>query len=69
MVLLWLKVCRKRDLLLCKKVTTVVIKGGAVSRKVMSRESGVTQGYFDTAIFLPKIADVCCALLLVAVFR
>lgn len=56
------KSVQKRDLLHLRKVTTVVTKGGAVSL-----ESGVTQKYFGTTIFSPKIADVCCALIFVAV--
>lgn len=56
------KSVQKRDLLHLRKVTTVVTKGGAVSR-----ESGVTQRYFGTTIFLRKIANVCCALIFVAV--
>lgn len=56
------KSVQKRDLLHLRKVTTVVTKGGAVSR-----ESGVTQRYFGTTISLRKIANVCCALIFVAV--
>lgn len=56
------KSVQKRDLLHLRKVTIVVTKGGAVSL-----ESGVTQKYFGTTIFSPKIADVCCALIFVAV--
>jgi len=62
MLLIWLKVCRSVIFFIGEKsdkVATVVTKGGAAVTLVLSRKSGVTQGYFGTAIFLPKIAYVC----------